>query len=419
MKVIRVLLKGNFDDAFLYRDRIVAVGTNSLSMFSLSQIAAKIEEIEPKTIPIPTLLFQRNDWTFGKEGMPYRSMVRNPEIANAFIAAARRLKNMEFEAVQFLEKTIRLGTTNDILLDMNIYNGRIYLGGDSGLYDCDLEWEKLAFEKVRHRFDTSCINVSVKYGAVNISCGDEGLHSSLNDFNLDQGPSRSIEKLSDMFQQRSSLSLRSTWCKTNVINYADFSNPQLFDTSAMPVPAGSLEAETSLLTGISETPWGIWNLDRTDKRASAVPSDYIDYTFNSGIHFYTINQAGSIFETSLKYPKSGDRPKLGHFSKIVDGFKGHVIKTLPLRSGAVIETLDKVFLLSATDGIQEVYDSPCLSVRTFPQSRRYKDLFILVTKEGLWLNSVLDADLLDPHGKIIDVEQLKIPINLKRRATDF
>lgn len=72
---------------------------------------------------------------------------------------------------------------------------------------------------------------------------------------------------------------------------------------------------------------------------------------------------------------------------------GRILDAKPSALGLVVETMNSVQLFT-DDAWLPLLDSPALSVRTFPRSRRYRNLVSVVTEEGLFLIGLFDNRLL-------------------------
>ena len=113
-----------------------------------------------------------------------------------------------------------------ILLDTTVYNGRVYMAADSGLFHVDAGWDVGAFEwgTVRKRHDARCIATSAKYGSISVSCEEEGLFASFDDFGVVRPALRhSMKKVAGK-------SIRAGWWQTNVLNYVTPTLANVFDT---------------------------------------------------------------------------------------------------------------------------------------------------------------------------------------------
>lgn len=388
MKVIQLFFPGTFEDAFLYRGRLLVVGKESrLKVVSLSKIATYLETMAPSAIPLPRYLFMRNDWLADPQ---FQSLIRNSEIANLFVkcvdSLATRVKDVELDLNSFLETECQLSATYDCLLDMTIYNGRIYLASDSGLFHCDVDWDRQIVEAKRaeKRFDAKCIHTSAKYGTVNISCGTEGLFSSIDEFDFQ---SRGQEHTWKNLAQKS---YRSDWCSYDLVNYTNYSLPELFRTKHQKqAKTFGIEHERNLLTEVDDSSISLWNLPHTQKTATTnFNSEAIDYVYNANQRFFVHTKAGHFYELSVRYIQRQD-PKISKARSIAQNHQGSLIKTLTVRHGAVIETFDSVLLLSS-QGITTLLSEPVLSIRTFPQSKQYRNIIAITTEKGLWIQSVFD-----------------------------
>ena len=63
MRPLGLFLSGRFEDAFLYMGYIIALTEEkTIRTYNLERITSQLEADYPDLVPIPTLLFSRNNW---------------------------------------------------------------------------------------------------------------------------------------------------------------------------------------------------------------------------------------------------------------------------------------------------------------------------------------------------------------------
>ena len=140
MNIVTLFLPGSYEDAYLYMGRLLTLTVErSLRIFDMESIIHQIETLYPEPYPLFTWLFLRNDWISSTQ---FRSLLANNQIASAFISAFDLIpqdKAIELTDISpQIEHSIDISTK--VILDLTIYNKRIYICSDSGLYHIDSEW---------------------------------------------------------------------------------------------------------------------------------------------------------------------------------------------------------------------------------------------------------------------------------------
>lgn len=409
MKVVKVFFPGQFVDAFAYRGRLLVLTENKrVQVLSMDRLAAHLEAAYPHSTPLPDLLFARNNWMSDPS---YRLFVRNSEIAKVL---AKSIDQLDRDVHEYKMSIFDLGHFDfkgadyDLVLDVNIYNGRLYLGTNKGFYHQDFDqWKKNEIlEPTGHlekRHDGKTVQTNAKYGTINISCGTDGLQYALDEFDYLQKGGR-LKKFVE--QKDTACSYRSDWCAYDVVNYENSTWADLLMTNHEARESFGLEREKQLMTGF-KSQRAFWDIDkRTDKPRTPVDIDNVDFMFNSNQEFYAHTYDGDFYKLKVTYvnresPVLASPRRMEAFEKI----KG-ISKTLPLqygykfqnnkairKSATVIEGFEQVSILSE-EGLITISDKPALTVRTFPNSKQYVNLVAIVRADGLWLNAVFDDKFL-------------------------
>lgn len=393
MIISKLFFPGEFETAFLYMGRLLTFSCDKrINVYKLPHITNNLKSRYTQRVPFYEWLFERSDWLKNKQS---RSLFQNPEFAKTALSILQdcgrdvielNLKNFSVESFMSLANN-----DFDSILDCTIYNGQIYLGTEKGLFHTSAIWDKsFRFGSCIKREDPKVIHVSAKFGTVNISCGSDGLHSSIETF-TDYGAS-------GVFKQIEDKSYASNWCSFDLINYPDFSHPKLMKTDTGKQTL-SLERETTVLTGIKpETSKQIWDLPQKEQKSRSSASTFqpsnISYMFNSGQSFYITSRQGDVYRLRVSY----DNDKIAQISpptKLRSSSEKKMTEKilsshpLPIVQGMVVETFDSVELLSPS-GIYRLLTEPVVSIRTFAQSHQYQNNLIITTDNGFWLMSVFD-----------------------------
>lgn len=207
MYIKRLFFPGEFDDAYIYMQKLLLFDADGgLFFVDLDRVIHQLEEQHNDNVKsIPTHLFARNDWLTGER---FKSMFANVFIRNTFLDAIGRFPDQIEMDKKFIRSIGEISVTN--LLDVTIYNRRVYMGTDSGTYHIDLTWNDhdIEIDKAPEKqHDALCTQVNARHGSVSISCGDDGLFTRFDEFGFLDDQTR----ISHEWQESSDKSLKTSW----------------------------------------------------------------------------------------------------------------------------------------------------------------------------------------------------------------
>ena len=116
MRIVKFFLPGRFEDAYVYMERLIVLTEDrTLRVYNLDQIVDSIETRFPGSLPIPTLLFLRNDWP---ETSQFKSLMRNKEVARSLLSAFERLPHpyVKLDEDRFHPEELELDISARVLL---------------------------------------------------------------------------------------------------------------------------------------------------------------------------------------------------------------------------------------------------------------------------------------------------------------
>src|SRR5262245_40556433 len=137
MKAVSLFIPGRFEDAHLYMGQlIILTEARSVRVCSLESVVDALEVRLADGRPIPTLMFLRNDWLVSDQ---FKQFTKGKEISEAFLSSfdsfPRPFVELQEGVLHTREYDLRIPA--QVLLDSTIYNGRLYVGANSGFYDID------------------------------------------------------------------------------------------------------------------------------------------------------------------------------------------------------------------------------------------------------------------------------------------
>ena len=391
MIIAKLFIPGRFEDAYIYMGRLILVtGNLTLRHYNLNEVIERLELKNSRNIPAARSLFARNDWLSTEQ---FRLQMRNPDIADAYVRAIRGLGEMiELDDLLSVEGEQEINLRMDALLDLTIYRRRVYLAADTGLFDMEIGWEenRLPISQRRKRFDAPCYNLSASYGTANASFGEAGLYSFYDDFNtLDWSAvnvqNRGAERTADV-------SLRSGWFGEDLINYTGRIDGAILhgDTRELDRPSAG---ERKVVTGLSANHSDMDFLFQGLKTKYNLERREVDFVWNSTATLYVQTKTNHFYSAGVQTGDDGERRV--RFSKEYSGGIGRILAATMVRVGKnpalVAEAYDKVGILVGNKW-QIVTEGQALTVRTFPGSKRYKNLIAITLNDGVMLASVFDEE---------------------------
>jgi hypothetical protein len=290
------------------------------------------------------------------------------------------------EGVTSLQMDIKIQASH--LLDLNVYNGRVYLASTAGLHDWDLKWEGEDLEPQgdpRERLAVKCTSLLTGYGAVGASCGNAGLFIGLDEFGW--APE---EKRGDGLERVLEQSVRTAWLGSDLVNYVTPSSLVLLHTETELVPTAGqrgMERDRRVCTAVSEMDYAI------EKQIVGVLADFgvnvgsVQYVYNTNNAFFVNTFAGAFFVFGVRHSEDGSAEI--SYRKKYDSHGDRVLMTTMTKLGLIAETDERVILFRNGEW-QVLVDTPAISVRSFARSRRYQNLVLVVADEGVYLIGVYD-----------------------------
>jgi hypothetical protein len=353
-------------------------------------------------------MFCRNDWLALES---FASPLKHPEnLKNTLRQFDRFPDRFVLDSATYdHEMTLELKSAH--LLDVLVYNSRLYLGTDSGLFHLDLKFgddDELEWARPTKRLESRCVSTSAGYGSVLASCGDDGMFAAADEFGFLDDP-----EISGEFQQTKERSIRTAWLGQDVVNYRSSADLDLFQGRYERVTRdarwGEEQRESRVLVGVDRGTVQLdalfsgmqdqYQLDRSD----------VQFVYNSSGNFFLNTFSGRLFGAGIEYQRvanldvdyeddnesnqtvayAGD-VKLKYL-KEYSGTKSSVIGASSTRAGMVFER-DADVALWSNNNWHTLAPAPALSVRTFIRSKRYKQLVAITLGDGIQLTGLFNEE---------------------------
>lgn len=381
MKTLKFTLEVDAIESYIYSGHVFLILLNGQIVYlPLSRIIHKLINEYPVFENLIRVSFQRNDYLNNHQAEVFFGI---GEMKKSFINLWEKAsEEVDFKIVidESDYKIIDEVPTMPVL-DLKLYAMKFYIGTVEGLYEIDLNSDdryNLEPTKPQKRFDAKVTCLNAKSGEIIVSSNSNGLfHGSfLNSSNILKVNEKSVSKKS----------IRTGWSGYDVVNYEKQNDFEYFANETERIdkkPSYSKFDEYSERRRITEfgaSKYGLSELLVNSK----IEKQQINYCFNSSTSGFFFMKDGSFININLNKPKdkqvyfvsrNNDLPKLTNCNSEFLA----PISTSIIPKGCVVEYFDKVILYQNSKA-KLIETSPSINVRTYPSSKRYRNL-ISVTKE--------------------------------------
>jgi hypothetical protein len=405
-KVVRLELPGDWRDGWLYREQLLLWSRSG--QFYWMPLAGLLDVVTREATPSLSLLSEcllfRNDW---KSGQLFRKFLSVEGVTPALLRDYRRgqwetsirLPNVPVEPVPS-------EATPGVVLDTSMYANRVYVASTEGLFESYFNPEEpLIRHPVIRRLEVRTAKVAARYLSLNASTEDEGLWFA--PILVGQGywedwppPSTNLDM-------------------TRVADYSlavSFTSPHLLNYKASPTP-GFLRAEAVRARSHERALYDEWRilryeperdierlavyalmtqhrveLTRAEEHAASLPDDPPLVLGNSGYRLLTYWQdrlhVVDIFADSRRGIEARpDKPFAK--SNLPQTLPDDVLAVYPIAGGFLVELFDELRLVTPRASYL-LFDGPAARVRTFPRSRRYQEVALVVGENSCHLVGFLE-----------------------------
>lgn len=391
MKITKMFVPGVYEDAYIYMGRlIILTEERSVRIYNLDKIAELYEWNYPKTQPLPTIMFSRNDWLASNQ---FKSLMKNINVYQSFLEIFDELHTYNVSEHHIFPDEQELNLLDPAVLDILIYNSRLYVGATNGLYQVDIQLENNTTQLTSpsRKHEDRCLSISARYGTVNASCNESGLFTFIDDFGWSNP-----EKEHGIKLHLANKSLKTAWIDQGIVNYPSHDHPYIFKSSFEKKSVG-VEREGKILTSVSNVSTDLGGLLETTR----FQKETIRLAYNANNKLFISTVDGKFFTVPLKHLKN-DSFELGNSKRSEEVISG-VLTVNQCKTGAVIETSERIILVSEKEGkVFPLSEFGAISVRTFPRSRRFQNLITIVNEDGLFLVSTFDDTNLQSLTNLTD-----------------
>ncbi len=382
---ISVRLEGPpIEDMFVYRTTIHAWSYDSrLYLFPVSGIESLIRtELSDDPQAAAGACFQLfHSNRLGAAAGQYRSATRLSE------------RDSDLDLVIDLDNTpywvfeTRLEANS--LLDILIYADRIYCGTDEGLFELTEPqtirshtphiptWhtrkDTVTFEsRIRH----SCYSAAASLGSIAASCGDAGLRMLFDDFGYRSGQ-RAKER------QVAVASERATFGSGGLFNFPSRNEFSYLEGQREDTNSSARSVPDKVLVGVEPASVST----SSDGSGSPFLNETLDYILFSRQRLIALLE-GRVFAARL-YRSIGGR-RIAKRVHRIGRYKGKPLTACETTSSLIIETSDGLVAISHKDNTSTFRPcGPTVSIRSFPNSKRYLELATRTSEDGAYLHAAI------------------------------
>lgn len=368
--VRRVLLRGPVEDAFVYRSTIYCwtFGGSVLRVPVPAVEHALARDFGDVGVSVSSLLFHSG----GLGASTEQSELWWRDVAHSSDDSDFGAIEIDLSTVEHSEH--RLGIEADDVLDMLAYADRLYLATDGGLFSNDLtnEWVGES-ENATQRIVAPTYAAAASYGSVAVSCGEAGLQMLFDDFGWSgRSADHRAERVSDY-------SVRAEYASGRLLNFRNGSEIELFRGDIIEATAPRSRGEARVIVGLEAAEQtGSSLLDRFD----SMDVDFV----TSWLGKLIVLADGRAMSRTLR--RHHDRLAAQGETRTIGHYRGRPLSAVRVRQGLLVETTEELLLVTPEiDGSRREYQrigtGPIVSLRAFPNSKRYRDMAIATSEEGL------------------------------------
>jgi hypothetical protein len=384
MKIAKLFFPGVYEDAYVYMGKLfILTERRTILTYDLDRLVNFLER-SSDGLPIPTYMFSRNDWLSSDQ---FRVLLRNPDVYRALWVTAFQMfpqPFLEVDGKNCLLGEQELDISDPVILDMLIYSGRLYMGATNGFYHVDMLWDDkgpIVLEKPHKKIDARCLNISAKSGTVNASCNEEGLVAFVDDLDWRKRGSSSIK------YTLAGRSCKTSWIEQNIVNYADHNHLDLFKSRSESTT--ERESGGKVLTAIESEGQDLSYIFEDAQMNYHILKEEIQFTFNSNTRLFLHTNAGFLHSIQLSHPDDNNVIQLGRDEKSKEPI-GRILSINSTKLGPVVETSDRVALVSKNGQFFTLSETGALMIRTFPSSKRFRNMVVITDESGVFLVGLFD-----------------------------
>lgn len=367
MQLFSLLLSGApIEDVFIYRTSMYCwTFENRLRIYTIGDVEAAVAAADPERSALVNYVLFHS-----------RGLGASPDQLLAWYAQGTSDERyapddpplvVDIGALPCADMGVHL--ESDALLDMLIYYDRLYLATNGGLYSIapfDASEPPVGSLNTDRKVADACYSASAGLGTIAASCGRNGLRLILDDFRW-SASSRRARKASDE-------SIRAEIGSGSVVNHRshfdyEFLAATVEETQKGPVLIGTRKTKMS-------------QSHQIDHQLSDEGQN-IEFTLWDQSRLVVFERGVAL---SVSVMASGGQRQLNRIRQVgaYQNLIGRVISAARVGRQFAVESDESVAFVSADDA-RRIDTGPIVSLRTYPNSRRYRRLATATSAKGIWL----------------------------------
>lgn len=397
MNTIRFSIKVKALDCYIYAGKLFLILQDGRLVYcSYDNIIEYLKNKYPDLKSLITLAFQQCSYLHSDAA---KAILGVKEVMDALhkvwnYAASTIDFSIDFSDIE--SEFMDLGVVPSMpVLDIKMYNKHVYLGCKEGLYE--FLYDEIGSQngpKIKKGFDEKIVHVDAKFDTVVLSAGNRGLFTGCVP---SVGTTKVVEK------EVMDKSFRSAWSTFNIMNY-DKGNE--FTCLVNEVKTLDMKErkrtkydgqESYEIVTIGKERIGMEQLMEPMMKRKRINMDDVIYCFNSHQSGYFLTKDGLLYQLNL-LSKNDDiyyysTNILREYPKVHDLKGGRPISASILPNGCVIEYFDNVVLYQNSKS-SVIETTPSITVRSFVNSYRYKNIVVATKENECTFHSVDTLDLI-------------------------
>lgn len=396
MNTIRFTIKAKAIDSYIYAGQLfLFMQDGRIMRCSYEKVINRLKENYPNLKSLITLAFLQNSYMHSEAA---KIILGVKEVMDALHRVWDYASNtidfvLDYKDIEQDCYMVGMVPTSPVL-DVKMYNKHIFLGNKTGLYEIMFdEIFGMNNPAMHKRFDAKVVHVDAKFETVVISAGREGLFTG----NVPENRKTIVTEKEVMKR-----SFRSAWSIYNIMNYEHPNEFTCLVNDVERIPMGERKRkrfesqESYKILEVGKQQLSMDQLMKSVKERRKEKMNQVSYTFNSHQYGYFLKRNGKLLRMNIRSKQDDDF----YYSSVIQEYpieksvKGEKpISASILPNGCVLEYYDKVVLYQ--EGKTFIIENePTVTVRSFVNSYRYKNLVAVTKEDGCTFHSVDTLDMI-------------------------
>jgi len=404
LRVFHLRIPGQWNDGWLYKEHLI-LWSRSGQMF-VTELAELLEKAHTQLTPALSVAADyaifRNDW---KSSEQVNRLIEVADVRQAFFkdfpdSGAPLI--MEIESLEM--RPSQSDPVPGFILDVSLYADHIFTGTSEGLFESRFDAKSpQARRPVVQWLEKEVSAVNAKNSIVNSSAGEQGLlFSEVNFQDLNWWSER------PSFRQTAEISYYNSFVTYHVLNYADKAFPAFLraetesrvgrtgssDYQESRVVAYHDQADISFIAGAAIDGSRRVKLSESHSLKSNVEAEPAGRVLGNSVNRLLVHWGNALRVVDISAQKGKDiaarpDPKYGAIGE-ADIRPSSVLRTYAIESGFLVELFDEIRLMTP-HGSYLVAKEQAARIRTFPYSRRYQDMALVVGEDNVTLIGFIES----------------------------